>query len=336
MLQHATKNSLLQYYNKAVVAHFAKNHEDLSSSEIDLIFAETMKVLYIASLSEKPLAPKPLVEEMWATFVIFSEDYRSFCQTHFDAFIEYIPKQKPVTGDMITYTEALLRQHFPPQVIDDAPVLLKTLYEEVDDLKGKFDGILFIMLSSIFVSIIAVIFAATIPLEKIETFFFGEREICAVNIFTADSLSFKSKTTKWTDIKAIDSERSMQYYVAMSLSKDVYKKEKEISEKYYLNLNIANVGFDNGFSSLRFANGNGWSMSISSFNHTRTDINFAIDLSSTLVKTFIEKKPKYIVIVDNNKQEFKIDIPQELLKEMLKAFECTYLLQFSDEKINKL
>ncbi len=47
-------------------------------------FIELKKNLYLYSISNLPLAPSKTVDKMWHIFILFSKDYRVFCNKYFN------------------------------------------------------------------------------------------------------------------------------------------------------------------------------------------------------------------------------------------------------------
>lgn len=93
-----TLNDVLGYRHAGVVARYAKE-QGTSREDAEEIFVETLKWLYLcyrnadttgnASLAMLPDLAK--LDEMWHTFIIFTRDYSSFCETYFRTYIHHLP-----------------------------------------------------------------------------------------------------------------------------------------------------------------------------------------------------------------------------------------------------
>jgi hypothetical protein len=91
----------LRYRNASVVHKFCERYA-LRFSEASEVFLETKRWLWLVAQSEAGgVPPVPLtligypqltvVDEMWHTFILFTEPYTTFCQTHFGRYIHHAP-----------------------------------------------------------------------------------------------------------------------------------------------------------------------------------------------------------------------------------------------------
>lgn len=110
-------NTLLQYRNEDVLERFARQfpeHEE-SSNEI---FSNLMKYFWICQKHRHDLERNPdntalhfncvmqqemqIMDDMWHTFIIFTQDYFQFCETYFGEYLHHIPnvrRNRPQTQD---------------------------------------------------------------------------------------------------------------------------------------------------------------------------------------------------------------------------------------------
>jgi hypothetical protein len=100
MKKRKTLAETLEYRNPAVVARFAEAWP-VSVPDAEDVFAETLRWLWLGDRirSDETRASFALVitpglriiDEMWHTFLLFTREYRSFCQDHFGAFLDHGP-----------------------------------------------------------------------------------------------------------------------------------------------------------------------------------------------------------------------------------------------------
>jgi hypothetical protein len=90
----------LAYRNPAVVARFAEVWP-VSLQEAEDVFDETLKWLWLGAKIRQEdtgasfkLVVTPglrIIDEMWHTFLLFTQAYRTFCEDHFGAFLDHGP-----------------------------------------------------------------------------------------------------------------------------------------------------------------------------------------------------------------------------------------------------
>ncbi len=99
-------SEVLAYQNEDIVYRFM-DHFDLDWEASSDIFEETKKWLWLLASSkqqnlnsgEKKITlfvdeSLLIVDEMWHTFILFTVDYRKFCQENFGFFIDHSPTSK--------------------------------------------------------------------------------------------------------------------------------------------------------------------------------------------------------------------------------------------------
>lgn len=97
---------LMQYKNEDVIHKF-KEEWQLSEEEVKDIFDETKKFLFLASVTTQQCfnleinEPLLIIDKMWHTFILFTEDYAEFCNTHFGAMLHHQPFSKNHLKNMI-------------------------------------------------------------------------------------------------------------------------------------------------------------------------------------------------------------------------------------------
>ena len=56
-----------------------------------VLFEETKRFLYLCAITDQPLAPTALIDEVWHHFMLYSEDYAAFCNDKFGFMINHRP-----------------------------------------------------------------------------------------------------------------------------------------------------------------------------------------------------------------------------------------------------
>jgi hypothetical protein len=92
---------VMQYTNEAVVLRFMETWE-LPRADADDLFEQMKKWLWLSAVSTgidgaHGLAisqSTKLLDEMWHTFILFTSDYRSFCDRHFGFYLDHGPTSR--------------------------------------------------------------------------------------------------------------------------------------------------------------------------------------------------------------------------------------------------
>lgn len=93
---------ILNYQNTDVVLKFRKEW-DVSPEEADELFIEMKKFLWLAAMSLNDCANITvhqqfhIIDEMWHTFIQFTDAYSNFCEEYLGGFLHHFP----MTNDMI-------------------------------------------------------------------------------------------------------------------------------------------------------------------------------------------------------------------------------------------
>lgn len=100
MLTAASLSTTLAYRNDAVVHKFCERYA-LSYTAAADVFLEAKRWLWlVAHAQQDPAAPTltligfdsmTIVDEMWHTFILFTQPYTEFCQAQFGRFIHHAP-----------------------------------------------------------------------------------------------------------------------------------------------------------------------------------------------------------------------------------------------------
>lgn len=96
----APLKEVLDYKNDHVVRNFMKNF-DVSYEDAALLFQETLKWLYLGAyvITNKEHEKRRIaitdnivvLDEMWHTFILFTNDYTHFCKKNFGFYIHHQP-----------------------------------------------------------------------------------------------------------------------------------------------------------------------------------------------------------------------------------------------------
>lgn len=95
-----SKEEFLNYKNLAVIKRYMKDY-GANEEEATSIWLELMKYLYIAAYCDynKLNVELPFlyqvntkIDEMWHRFLLFTKDYREFCDYYCDTFIDHAPE----------------------------------------------------------------------------------------------------------------------------------------------------------------------------------------------------------------------------------------------------
>lgn len=86
---------VMGYENSAVV-HRYMDKLGLNEKEAVLLFEDTKRFLYLCGSKQRgdfTLAPPETVDAGWHEFLLFTEDYQSFCRLFFGRFIHHRPRR---------------------------------------------------------------------------------------------------------------------------------------------------------------------------------------------------------------------------------------------------
>ena len=139
MTVKSTLEEIQTYKNDAVVLRFQETW-DLPLEECHDIFTETLKWLWLCHYNAAQEQPIPLaisqstklIDEMWHTFILFTSEYASFCDTHFGSYIHHRPTSRKVYDETIREYEKN-----PDSVMDRNKDLFTKQYELIYDVLGE-------------------------------------------------------------------------------------------------------------------------------------------------------------------------------------------------------
>ena len=106
---------LLAYENAELIARL-QNELGIGRVEALALFDDTKRFLYLCGTMPPPLTPPERIDECWHHFILFTQDYASFCQRYFGRFIHHLPKSPEDTarsdGGVVRTTLAHARTMF--------------------------------------------------------------------------------------------------------------------------------------------------------------------------------------------------------------------------------
>lgn len=88
-------NEVLQYKNEDVINRFTVLY-DIEEKEASRIFAETLKWLWLGNKVEGVFIDDStlIIDEMWHNFILFTQDYESFCLNNFGRYLHHQPEKR--------------------------------------------------------------------------------------------------------------------------------------------------------------------------------------------------------------------------------------------------
>ena len=84
-------NLALSYENPDIVTKFCDEHS------LDIVlgreyFQEVKKFLYLCANTSDRLAPSAELDKIWHTFILFTKEYRMYCEKFLGKFIDHVPE----------------------------------------------------------------------------------------------------------------------------------------------------------------------------------------------------------------------------------------------------
>ena len=65
--------------------------EGMKKSEAELLFSDTLRFLFLCSISEKSLSPNTRLDLGWHHFILNTKEYTDFCESAFGKYIHHSP-----------------------------------------------------------------------------------------------------------------------------------------------------------------------------------------------------------------------------------------------------
>lgn len=86
----ASLEAVLEYKNPEIVARIKREH-GMSQEEVEKLFEDTLMYLFLCSVVSKPIAPTKQIDKGWHEFLMYTRDYRSFCDEYLGIFVHHNP-----------------------------------------------------------------------------------------------------------------------------------------------------------------------------------------------------------------------------------------------------
>lgn len=119
-MSKASKEEVLAYRNAGVVERIMQE-TGKDENEAILLFEDTLRFLWVASVADGPISPTKAVDEGWHTFLLFSKDYMRFCQQFLGvAYLHHSPFTSETKSD----------PRFRDRVVENRTRTLTTLTQE--------------------------------------------------------------------------------------------------------------------------------------------------------------------------------------------------------------
>jgi len=90
---HKGPHHALRYENPEIVGRIARE-SNLTLLEAQKIFTNTLRFLVLCGTWKGALAPTASIDIGWHTFLLFTREYREYCQAEFGRFIDHVPTPK--------------------------------------------------------------------------------------------------------------------------------------------------------------------------------------------------------------------------------------------------
>jgi hypothetical protein len=133
VIENTRLADILSYKNENVISRFLDMFT-VTEEEADDIFCETKKFIYLCSMDKDAFISEDMliIDEMWHNFILFTPDYKHFCDTYFNRFIHHVPSPKK---EKETYATALIRfpEETKQQMLDKIEHMMSVTYDHFDE-----------------------------------------------------------------------------------------------------------------------------------------------------------------------------------------------------------
>lgn len=85
--------NIFKYTNQNVIEKYSEEF-NLSLSDAEFHFKGMIKFLITCSKSKMPCYPNAILDNMWHTFILFTRDYYTFCNSYLGQFIHHVPMKR--------------------------------------------------------------------------------------------------------------------------------------------------------------------------------------------------------------------------------------------------
>ena len=105
---------IMSFQMPEFVERFAKKH-NATQEEAQEVFQETLRFLYLCRQGKGArfsFAPSPKIDEGWHNFILFTKEYKAFCEKYIGWFIHHQPVLNGGSGDKYQTTYRVAERIF--------------------------------------------------------------------------------------------------------------------------------------------------------------------------------------------------------------------------------
>jgi hypothetical protein len=92
LVRPGLKEEVLSHPLPNLVSRLQKE-EGISETEAQQMVQDMLMFLFLCGTSPEPCAPSQMIDVAWHNFILFTREYREFCQHYFDRFIDHTPNE---------------------------------------------------------------------------------------------------------------------------------------------------------------------------------------------------------------------------------------------------
>ena len=81
---------VLTYEHEGMIARLQEK-EKLTEEKARVLFLDMLRFLLLCGTQEQILSPSEAIDQAWHHFILFTRDYREFCQRFFGKFVDHQP-----------------------------------------------------------------------------------------------------------------------------------------------------------------------------------------------------------------------------------------------------
>lgn len=107
----ASAAAVLSYQHPLLVERLQKK-EGYNEADAQAAFKDMLRFLYLCGSSSEIYGPTEKIDTAWHHFILFTRDYREFCQQFFGRFIEHRPMSGLAPPNLTENTVARARAVF--------------------------------------------------------------------------------------------------------------------------------------------------------------------------------------------------------------------------------
>lgn len=90
LVSEVSAEEVLAYEHPGMIARL-QDKERLTEEEARVLFQDMLRFLFLCGTQNQVLSPSEAIDQAWHHFILFTQDYRKFCQQFFGKFIDHQP-----------------------------------------------------------------------------------------------------------------------------------------------------------------------------------------------------------------------------------------------------